>query len=231
MNKEYLHSSGRPYTENEFMGKLKTNFNFNKKFGKKKTIDQIFNLIEELRTNPDSRRLLVSAWSVDNIDSMILPPCHYGFQCYTYEMTKNERILEYKKSYPNDRILNVEYLDSVNFPKRKLSLKWNQRSCDFPLGIPMNISSYGLLLKILSNIVNMIPDELIGSFGDCHIYTNQVDGVKEQLNRNPLDLPSMIFSDNIDFTSIGTFLNTCKKNDITLDNYNSHSKIYFPLSN
>jgi hypothetical protein len=77
----------------------------------------------------------------------------------------------------------MEYMDKHNIPTRAISLMWNQRSCDFPLGIPFNIASYGLLLEIIAKEVNMVPDELIGNLGDCHIYLNQIEGCKEQIGR------------------------------------------------
>jgi thymidylate synthase len=121
-------------------------------------------------------------------------------------------------------------IDWENIPTRAISLMWNQRSCDFPLGIPMNIASYALLLTIIAKEVNMVPDELIGNLGDCHIYLNQVDGVKEQLTREPFELPKLKINENNEMRvggGIFTYVNT----DFTLENYQSHPKIYFPLSN
>jgi thymidylate synthase len=103
---------------------------------------------------------------------------------------------------------------------------WVQRSCDFPLGIPANIMSYSLLLMMIGKQVNMVPDELIGNLGDCHIYLNQIDGVKEQLTREPHQLPTLTISDRkVNDISEYTL------DDIVLENYKSHPKIYFPLSN
>lgn len=199
-------------------------------------VDQITELINDLKNNPDSRRLMVSAWNPSDLDKSILPPCHYGFQCYTTEISLTERYTYFNNKYLNQEfdISNksiTELLDENNVPKRKLSLKWTQRSADFGLGIPFNIASYGLLLEILSKMVNMIPDELIGSFGDSHLYTNHVDGIKEQLKRESYDLPKLIISDDVDFTNIDTFLNTSTRNSFSLGNYQHHSKISFPLSN
>jgi thymidylate synthase len=115
-----------------------------------------------------------------------------------------------------------EWFRPYGVPKRAISLMWNQRSCDVPLGIPMNISSYGLLLMMIADEVNMIPDELIGNLGDCHIYLNQMDGVKEQIGREPFELPTVYVRDGIHCSSV---------NDVILENYQSHPKIYFPLSN
>ena len=206
MNK-YTNEDGTPLTKEEFLKKLETDNEFNEEFGNK-GIDQISELIKQLKENPDSRRLIVNAWAVDDLSEMVLPPCHYGFQVYTRELTL------------------IYYMNQRGIPTRAISLSWNQRSCDVPLGIPYNIASYGILLTMLAKHVNMIPDELIGNLGDCHIYKNQIDGVNEQLNREPYELPMLKLSDRVvDDISEYTL------DDIILENYKSHPKIYFPLSN
>jgi thymidylate synthase len=150
-------------------------------------VDQIANLINDLKTNPDSRRLMVSAWNVGELDQMVLPPCHYGFQVYTRELSELERH-DIKEQYGFDcRKLakpSIKQLDDANIPTRAISLMYNARSQDVPLGTPFNLASYGLLLMILAKEVNMVPDELIANMGDCHIYLNQIDGVKEQIGRD-----------------------------------------------
>jgi thymidylate synthase len=154
--------------------------------GKYVMIDQIQNLINDLKTNPDSRRLMVSSWNVGELEHMVLPPCHYGFQVYTRELSEGERGL-LLQPYGLDP-LTKEGRDRLwkenNLPTRAISLMFNMRSNDVPLGLPFNIASYALLLEIIGKIVNMVPDELIGNLGDCHIYLNQIDGVKEQIGRD-----------------------------------------------
>ena len=200
-------------------------------------IDQIANLINDLKTNPDSRRLMVSAWNVGELDSMVLPPCHYGLQVYTRELSLEERykIMQLNISTATlgkPTMYNHEYYNSKNIPTRAISLMWNQRSCDFPLGIPYNIASYAILLEIIGKMVNMVPDELIGNLGDCHIYLNQIDGCKEQITREPYELPKLAISNQVNFDEgIDEFLNSCLITDFKIEDYQSHPTIKFPLSN
>ena len=189
--------------------------------------DQISDLINDLKNNPDSRRLIVSAWNVGELDQMVLPPCHNFFQCYTSLVKLEDRIKWYCDSVGRDisfgEDFTEEFLNEENVPTRKLSLKWNQRSCDVPLGIPFNIASYGILLHLLAKEVNMIPHQLKFTGGDCHIYLNQVDGVKEQLQRNTHDLPKLVLSN--------TSIDELKYDDIKIVDYKSEPTISFPLSN
>lgn len=156
-------------------------------------IDQIEVLIENLKTDPDSRRLIVSAWNVADLDSMTLVPCHYGFQCYTQELNDLERWSLCGNKIDVDDPMLYQKLDSLRIPKRKLSLKWNQRSVDSFLGLPFNIASYAILLEMLSKEVNMVPNELIFSGGDVHLYLNHIEQAKEQLNRETFELPKLEF--------------------------------------
>jgi thymidylate synthase len=226
-------------TQEDFINKIKTDDEFAKKWGDlgkiygkqwrswgtgenvtighnglhtlvgEKVIDQISILINDLKTNPDSRRLMVNAWNVGELEQMTLPPCHYGFQMYTRELSASERI-----TYKNTKQINLldsnelfdfiksnvsidldnevhKECDKFNIPTRAISLMWNQRSVDTFLGLPFNIASYGLLLEIIAKSVNMVPDELIGNLGDTHLYLNHIEQAKEQIGREPYTLPTL----------------------------------------
>jgi thymidylate synthase len=167
---------------------------------------------------------MVNAWNVGELDRMVLPPCHYGFQVYTRELTWEEQVQWVMKNtnVEWENLYIVEEIAKPSTPTRAISLMWNQRSVDTPLGLPFNIASYALLLKMIADEVNMVPDELIGNLGDCHIYLDQVDGVKEQLNRQPMKLSKVTIQDGI-YCSFPS--------DVLLENYESHPAIKFPLSN
>ena len=207
-----------------------------------KGIDQIANSINLLKTDPDSRRNRVNAWNVGELDEMVLPPCHTDFQFFTRVLSLEERIevwyqtnqkqigkrglweIDYVEKYEGHKKLN-----SLNIPKRAISLMWNQRSVDTFLGLPFNIASYGLLLEIIAKEVNMVPDELIGNLGDVHLYSNHIEQAKEQMTREPYPLPKLgkipnhwVFQDNWE---------SFNPSDFTLENYQSHPTIKAPLSN
>ena len=195
-------------------------------------IDQIANLIRDLKTNPDSRRLMVLAYNVGELDQMTLPPCHYGFQVYTRELSLQERKDLYDKSnyekdvFPTDENGWNKLFNDYNIPTRSISLMFNMRSNDVPLGLPFNLASYGLLLQIIAKEVNMVPDELIASLGDAHIYVNQMDGVKEQLTREPYKLPTLVMVTNPELK-----FDEYVYDNFKLVNYQSHPTIKIPLSN
>jgi thymidylate synthase len=224
------------YNQEEFIKEIKSNDDFARVWGdlgpiygaqwrKWDGIDQIQNLINELKTNPDSRRLMVNAWNVGELDQMVLPPCHYGFQVYTRELSMEERI-DYALSKNDfrftDAIINEEDYEKYNIPTRAISLMWNQRSVDTFLGLPFNIASYGLLLEMIAKEVNMVPDELIGNLGDVHLYKNHIQQAKEQIGREPYKLPTIELS-NVDILN-GEF-------DYEIKGYESHPTIKAPLSN
>ena len=206
----------RSYTQEEFINKIKTDDEFAKKWGElgpiygsqwrhwgEYEIDQFANLISDLKNNPDNRRLMVTAWNPDDLPNMVLPPCHYGFQVYTRELSLEEKEWQLEKTncindIETDRIIygnewkkyieeqyeSIESTQGIKIPTRAISLSWNQRSVDTFLGLPFNIASYGLLLEIIAKTVNMVPDELIGNLGDTHLYLNHIEQAKEQIGRN-----------------------------------------------
>ena len=190
-------------------------------------IDQISDLVWQLKNTPDSRRLMVSAWNVGELSDMLLPPCHFGFQCYTSELTLEQRIkwwcdsLGKHISYGDD--LNLEKLDELGVPKRKLDLKWFQRSVDTFLGLPFNISSYGLLLHLLAKEVNMIAGDLIFNGGDCHIYLNHIEQCKTQMKQKTFQLPKLELR--------GASIFELTYEDIKISNYQSSDSIKAELSN
>ena len=277
----------RPYTQEEFINKIKTDDEFAKKWGslgpvygkqwrswgkknivnydlenvkssdqvkvvdlirdggdyskydvkvtyQNNSIDQIQNLINDLKTNPDSRRLMVSAWNVGELDQTILPPCHYGFQVYTRELSYEEK-KEYTYKYFNDGTQHdLEDFEKFNIPSRAISLSWNQRSVDTFLGLPFNIASYGLLLEIIAKEVNMVPDELIGNLGDTHIYLNHIEQAKEQIGREPMKLPRLLidkFDENNHYIGDMDDISEYNINQFKLENYQFHPSIKAPLSN
>ena len=208
-------------------------------------IDQIANLINDLKTNPDSRRLMVSAWNVGELDQMVLPPCHYGFQVYTRELSISERVNLFMQGKKVERFLEkitAKDLDNENIPKRAISLMWNQRSVDTFLGLPFNIASYGLLLEIIAKEVDMIPDELIGNLGDVHLYSNHIEQAKEQITRTPYELPTVKITErnwyihesvkeHLGEKTFNEKILSYRPDCFELIGYQSHPKIKAPLSN
>lgn len=243
-------------TYQEFLEKIKTDDEFANKWGElgpvygkqwrswdahnkydidPTPIDQIQNLINDLKTNPDSRRLMVNAWNVGELDQMVLPPCHYGFQVYTRELSEDERNeirdMQYFKNNLHQALKGGDTkIDWENIPTRAISLMWNQRSVDTFLGLPFNIASYGLLLEIIAKEVNMVPDQLIGNLGDTHIYLNHIEQAKEQIDREPMELPTLDIK--LHFKNGPSFVpEFWLADDFVIENYQSHPTIKAPLSN
>ena len=212
-------------------------------------VDQINNIINTLKTNPNDRRMLCVAFNPDQLDDMALPPCHVMMQFYARPLTKKERMkifnnryltnkipkeyFEWFKEYSKNTPEGMDVLmpedgsdyDIAGIPKYGLSCMWTQRSCDLPSGIPFNISSYACLTHMIAKLVDMIPDELIGSLGDCHIYLNQMDGIKEQLSRNGSDIVPELWIEG-DQKTIEDF----KYEDLHVFNYEPDPAIKFPLN-
>jgi thymidylate synthase len=193
---------------------------------------------------------MVSAWNVGELDQMVLPPCHYGFQVYTRELSNEEKWKQYSKLGLNIEIngipLELKHMGTQFYPKslpqRAISLMWNQRSVDTFLGLPFNIASYGLLLEIIAREVNMVPDELIGNLGDVHLYSNHIEQAKEQMYRRPYDLPKVQITErdwylhplvklNSEERMFQQKIRSYRPDCFELIGYESHSKIKAPLSN
>ena len=215
-------------------------------------VDQINEIINTLKTNPNDRRMLCVAFNPDvlALGNAALPPCHVMFQFYTRELSKEERMKIFNERYMKNEIpkkwhdwfdeYSKEYVnndadvimpndgsdyDLADIPKYGLSCMWTQRSVDVPLGLCLNIISYTMLTHMIAKLVNMVPDELIGSLGDCHIYLNQMDGVNEQLSRKGSDIiPKLVIHGNQ--KTIEDF----KYEDFEVMDYNPDPTIKFPLS-
>ncbi|NLY15717.1 MAG: thymidylate synthase [Gammaproteobacteria bacterium] len=151
------------------------------------SIDQISKLVQMIKTNPDSRRLVVSAWNPALVDDMALPPCHALFQFYV--------------------------------ANGKLSCQLYQRSADIFLGVPFNIASYALLTMMLAQVCGLEAGEFIWTGGDCHLYSNHMEQVEEQLSRTPFPLPTMKI--NPDVKDVFAF----RFEDFELCDYQAHPHI------
>jgi thymidylate synthase len=167
---------------------------------------------------------------------MVLPPCHYGFQVYTRELSLKERV-DYgtkRNMWRLGQTINYLHCDENNIPTRAISLMWNQRSVDTFLGLPFNIASYGLLLEIIAKEVNMVPDSLIGNLGDVHLYNNHIEQAKQQIDREPFELPKLVidlFDENNHYIGDMDDISEYNIDQFKLENYQSHPAIKAPLSN
>ena len=199
---KYLEDNGVKYWRPDYERSGRTDETLGPVYGKQwrdfNGVDQLANLVNAIRINPWSRRLLVSAWNPADMDDMVLPPCHYGFQIY----------------------INNGVMD----------LMWQQRSVDVFLGLPYDISMYGLLLEMLAKGSNLIPGQLIGQLGDCHLYNNHLEQAKLYLSRPNRALPQLELDKGLFITKKCNTVYIPEKDQIKLINYNPYAAIKAELS-
>ena len=206
-------------------------------------IDQLQNVIDTIKKNPNDRRMIVTAWNPAEIssDKVALPACHVLFQFYCSKLNNYDKLIYLSKNKPvlYDDILKMLKIDTLSatgcfefpseidtilnnleIPEIKLSLQMYQRSVDSFLGLPCNISSYAILLHIIAKLTNTVPDEFKWVGGDTHIYLNHIDVVKEQLQRQPYALPKLKVKDR-NQTKLEDFV----MSDFELENYQFHPKL------
>ena len=157
-----------------------------------RVVDQISDVIQQIKTNPNSRRLLVSAWNVGELHKMALPPCHLLFQFYVAD--------------------------------GKLSCQLYQRSCDAGLGVPFNIASYALLTHLIAEQCDLAVGDFVWTGGDCHIYSNHLEQVRQQLTRAPYPLPKLLMK-----RKPATIFDY-RYEDFEIVGYQSHPHIAMPVA-
>ena len=168
-----------------------------------RTVDQIAQVVEQLKTDPDSRRILVSAWNVSEIDRMKLPPCHTLFQFYSAPTAGQPG------GAPGER---------------RLSCQLYQRSADVFLGVPFNIASYALLTLMIARVTDHQPGDFVHTFGDAHLYLNHLEQAKEQLGRDPRPLPQMVLDPDV------RRLEDFRYESFELQGYDPHPHIKAPIA-
>lgn len=187
-------------------------------------VDQLTKVVDKLKSNPDDRRMIVSAWHPHWVDHCALPPCHCLFHFNTEELTLEERVELYMNSLPVEMgytsgSVTEQDLIKKNIPTRRLNCLLYQRSCDFFLGVPFNITSYALLTAMIAHVTNMVPGTFTHTYGDAHVYSNHIEQFKIQMSREPKALPKLWI--NPEVKSLFDF----KYEDIRLENYDPHPPI------
>lgn len=196
--------------------------------------DQIQNIIDTLKTNPDDRRMILTAWNPDVLEDIALPACHMFASFWTKELTTSERMRLWNKKHGmalgESLNVNVEklanYLDDELIPRRMLSCAFTCRSQDLFLGTPFNWASYAILTHLVAQCCNMAVGELVYTGLDCHIYENQLEAAKEQLERDPDKHKAPSLSLNPYITNINDFT----YDDIKIMGYETYPAIKAPLS-
>lgn len=195
-------------------------------------VDQISQVLDTLKTNPTSRRMVVSAWNVADLPDMALAPCHCLFQFHTSPLSTLARlglavesnlIPFLPEGANNDREVD-KFLDQYNVPSRKLNCQLYQRSADVFLGVPFNVGSYSLLTMMVAQCVNMVPGEFIWTGGDVHLYDSHIQQAQLQLTRTPTTLPQVVLNPQIKDLFAFTF------EDITLEGYVAQPSIKAPVA-
>ena len=194
--------------------------------GRGGTIDQIAGVVEEIKRNPYSRRLMVTAWNPAEIQDMALPPCHCLFQFYVepggqVDKLEVDKLISSRSTDATEQPINLSTYQPPNHPapRGRLSCQLYQRSADIFLGVPFNIASYALLTMMVAQVCGLEPGDFVHTLGDAHIYKNHLDQVRLQLTREPRPLPTMRI--NPEVKDLFGF----RYEDFTLENYNPHPHI------
>jgi thymidylate synthase len=187
-------------------------------------VDQLAKVIDKLKTNPDDRRMIVSAWHPYYVDHCALPPCHCLFHFNTEELTHEERCNYWQIGPAQHWEINPAQLNQAGCPTRKLNCLLYQRSCDTFLGVPFNIASYALLTHLIAKCVNMVAGDFIHTYGDLHLYSNHIEQAKIQLTREPKILPTLVLKPEVND------LFKVKFEDIKIEGYDPHPPIKGELS-
>ena len=185
-------------------------------------VNQIDEVINLLKNDPDSRRIILNAWNPPEIPHMMLPPCHMFFQLYSFDMGEDERFYFFTK----DRVTYKKAHKSISscFPKRRLDMQLYIRSQDVYLGQPFNIAEYALLLHMLAQVTNMVAGNLIYTIGDAHLYTNSIDAAKTICTRTGYDLSKLVLNKKI------KNIYDLRFDDIQIEDYKSHNNIYVKVA-